>query len=317
MASNQTTIGRIAPSPSGRMHLGNAFSALLAWAHARSKGGSFILRLEDLDERCRRPEHHEGLLEDLSWLGLDWDGEPSLQTDRVQAYHYALEAIEKRAEVYPCFCSRADLHVASAPHASDGSVLYQGTCRALDDAEREQRMEDHRYALRLHVPDKVVSFDDEIQGPYEQDLTSECGDFVVQRSDGVYAYQLACVVDDIHSGVTDIVRGSDLLASTPRQLYLYELLDAPMPRYAHHPMLLAPDGRRLSKRDGDLEIASLRERGFAAADIVGYLAHLAGQSAEPTPLLASELLESFDIGTVPAADVIVDSESLIEHGFVQ
>lgn len=310
MSAQRSTVGRIAPSPSGRMHLGNAFSALLAWAHARSRGGSFVLRLENLDERCRPKEHAEGVLEDLTWLGIDWDDDPVIQSDRIAAYDAALDAIGEKTELYPCFCTRSDLHVASAPHASDGSILYPGTCYGLDEGEREERMQTRRHALRLHVPDETIGFVDAIQGPYAQNLAANCGDFVLRRSDGVHAYQLVCVVDDAFSGVTDIVRGSDLLSSTPRQLLLYELLDAEPPRYAHHPLLLAPDGRRLSKRDGDLEIASLRERGVSSEEIVGHVATWAGQIDAPQPMTAAELANVFDLEKVPTDDLVVSLDSL-------
>lgn len=310
MSHDEHIIGRIAPSPSGYMHLGNAFSALLAWAFARSAAGNFIVRLEDLDERCQNPVYVQALLDDLRWLGIDWDGEPLVQTTRVHAYEEALERIAGHAELYPCFCSRADLHAASAPHASDGTPLYAGTCYVMDPALRDVRAASQRHALRLHVPDEVVSFVDAIQGPYAQNLASECGDFVLRRSDGVFAYQLVCVVDDIASGVTQVVRGSDLLSSTPRQVLLYELLGAPVPQFAHHPLLLAADGRRLSKRDGDSTIASMRERGISPDTIIGYLAHLAGQVAAGERMSAGELVEVFDADRIPREDMRVDLSCL-------
>lgn len=306
MGNGIRIIGRIAPSPSGEMHLGNAFSALLAWAFARSAGGAFVVRLENLDERCQNPALAQGVLDDLRWLGIDWDDDPLVQTERLHAYEKALERIGEKVELYPCFCSRADLHAASAPHASDGTPLYAGTCYRLDAAERDARAATHRHALRLHVPGEKVSFVDEIQGSYEQDLASECGDFVVRRSDGVFAYQLVCVVDDIAQSVTQVVRGSDLLSSTPRQILLYELLDASVPSFAHHPLLLAHDGRRLSKRDGDSTIAGMRERGITPQAIVGYLAHLAGQVEAGEYLSAAELPDVFDAAKIPREDMAVD-----------
>lgn len=317
MSSASSMVGRIAPSPSGRMHLGNAFSALLAWAQARSQNGSFVLRLENLDERCRPTAHSDGLLEDLAWLGIDWDEDPVVQTQRLQAYEDALHAIAEVAELYPCFCTRADLHVAQAPHASDGTVLYPGTCYAMDEETRASRAETSRHATRLHVPDTTIAFVDQIQGPYEQNLSADCGDFVLRRSDGVYAYQLVCVVDDIFSGVTDIMRGSDLLSSTPRQILLCEMLEAAPPRYAHHPLLLAPDGRRLSKRDGDLEIAALRARGVRSEDLVGHLAFLAGLIDEPEAMSAEETARIFDVSRVKKGDIIVTAQDLEEQGFVR
>ena len=196
MGRDGRIVGRIAPSPSGLMHLGNAFSALLAWAFARSENGEFVVRLENLDERCQNPAYVKGVLDDLRWLGIEWDGEPFMQTERVAAYEVALGHIADKAELYPCFCSRADLHAASAPHASDGTPLYAGTCFSMDPDERDALALERRHALRLHVPDETISFVDAIQGPYAQNLASECGDFVLRRSDGVFAYQLVCVVDD-------------------------------------------------------------------------------------------------------------------------
>lgn len=306
MGRDRRIIGRIAPSPSGLMHLGNAFSVLLAWAFARSENGKFVVRLENLDERCQNPMYVQGLLEDLHWLGIDWDGGPVVQTERVPAYEKALGHIAEKAELYPCFCSRADLHAASAPHASDGTPLYAGTCYRMEASERAALADERRFALRLHVPDETIFFVDAIQGPYEQRLASECGDFVLRRSDGVFAYQFVCVVDDIASGVTQVVRGHDLLSSTPRQMLLYELLDAPMPEFAHHPLLLASDGRRLSKRDGDCTIADLRERGIASEAIIGYLAHLAGQVEVGECMSAVELLDIFDASRIPREDIRVD-----------
>lgn len=310
MASNETTKGRIAPSPSGRMHLGNAFSALLAWAHARSQDGGFLLRLEDLDERCRKPDLVEGLVDDLRWLGVDWDEEPVVQSRDIGRYEDALERIESRALVYPCFCSRADLHAASAPHASDGTPIYAGTCLELGEDEARERAARERHALRLHVPDEVVSFVDELQGACSQHLPTECGDFVLRRSDGVFAYQLACVVDDAASGVTEIVRGRDLISSTPRQMLLYGLLDAQAPRYAHHPLLLAQDGRRLAKRDDDLAVASLRAKGASPQDVIGHVAFLAGQIEALQPMDAGELVEIFDASRIPRADVVVTADDV-------
>lgn len=292
------------------MHLGNAFSALLAWAHARSQDGGFVLRLEDLDERCRKPELVEGVVDDLRWLGIDWDEDPVVQSTDLGRYEDALRAIESRAVVYPCFCSRADLHAASAPHASDGTPLYAGTCFQLGENEARRRSATERHALRLHVPDEVISFDDELQGAQSQHLPTECGDFVLRRSDGVFAYQLACVVDDMASGVTEVVRGSDLISSTPRQMLLYRLLDAQAPRYVHHPLLLAEDGRRLAKRDEDLTIASLRERGASAQDVVGHVAYLAGQIENPQPMSAAELVEAFDASRIPRKDVVVSTADI-------
>lgn len=268
------------------------------------------MRLEDLDERCQNPANAQGIIDDLRWLGIDWDGEVVVQTDRIAAYRQALEHISGKAELYPCFCSRADLHAASAPHASDGTPIYGGACYRMDAKRREETASGRRHALRLHVPEKTVSFIDAIQGAYEQDLAAECGDFVVRRSDGVFAYQLVCVLDDIESGVTQVVRGSDLLSSTPRQILLHEILDAPVPHYAHHPLLLAHDGRRLSKRDGDSTVAGMRQRGVHPEAVVGYLAYLAGQTEDMERMSAFELIDAFDASRIPQDDIEADVRCL-------
>ena len=244
------TVGRFAPSPSGRMHLGNVFSAMMAWLSVRSAGGEMVLRIEDLDpDRCR-PEYAEQLKRDLAWLGLDWDREQTPQSRRTEDYRAQFARLEALGRVYPCYCTRSELHAASAPHASDGNVIYAGTCRALTPAERAEKT--RRPAWRLRVPDRDTAFRDGVQGVYRENLAHDCGDFIIRRSDGVYAYQLAVVTDDAEAGVTQIVRGQDLLSSTPRQLYLQELLGLPAPDYYHVPLLTAPDGRRLSKREREL-----------------------------------------------------------------
>ena len=295
-----TVVGRFAPSPSGRMHLGNVWSALLSWLSVRSAGGEMVLRMEDLDpDRCR-PEYVAQLREDLRWLGLDWDREQPQQSTRTEAYAEAFESLRERGLVYPCYCSRADLHAASAPHASDGRVLYAGTCRRLTEAQRQQQTK--RPAWRLEVPDREYGFTDGLQGNFSENLARECGDFIVRRADGVYAYQLAVVTDDADGGITQVVRGRDLLESTPRQLYLYELLGKTAPEFCHVPLLLAPDGRRLSKRERDLDLGNLRER-YTPQRILGYLAALANLIPMGETASATELIPLFDWKRVPQADI--------------
>ena len=240
--------GRFAPSPSGRMHLGNLWSCLLAWLAARSQGGRMVLRLEDLDpDRCTQ-DWCSQVMRDLEWLGLDWDNEPVYQSRRTDIYRTAFARLEERGLVYPCYCTRAERLAASAPHRSDGVVIYDGRCRRLSSQEREELSRTRRPAWRVEVPEETVSFVDRIQGPFSQNLAHECGDFILRRSDGVYAYQLAVVVDDALMGVTQVVRGRDLLDSTPRQIWLARALGAQeVPQYGHIPLLLASDGRRLSK----------------------------------------------------------------------
>ncbi len=299
--------GRFAPSPSGRMHLGNLFSALLAWLSVRSVGGRMLLRIEDLDpDRCRR-EYALQLMDDLSWLGLDWDGEPCWQSERTELYARAFRRLEERGLIYPCYCTRAERLAASAPHRSDGERIYDGRCRRLTPEQRTELARTRRPAFRVRVPEQEICFTDLCRGPQREDLARDCGDFILRRSDGVYAYQLAVVVDDGSAGVTQVVRGSDLLSSTARQLWLYRLLDLPAPEFAHVPLLLAPDGRRLSKRDGDLDVGALRTR-FSPAQLLGRLALLAGLQAGPDPVTPAELAGNFSWGRVPRADIVVRPE---------
>ena len=284
-------VGRFAPSPSGRMHLGNVFAAMMAWLYARSAGGELLLRIEDLDpDRCR-PEYAEQLKDDLRWLGLDWDREGQRQSLRSEVYGEAFRQLEEQGLLYPCFCTRAELHAASAPHASDGTPVYAGTCRNLTEEERAART--RRPAWRLQVPDRIYGFTDGLQGRFDENLAKECGDFIVRRSDGVYAYQLAVVVDDAAMGVTQVVRGRDLLGSTPRQIYLQQCLGLPTPDYVHVPLLLSEDGRRLSKRDRDLDLGVLRQQ-VRPEEILGLLAHAAGILPQPEAVSAGELCAIFD-----------------------
>lgn len=309
--------GRFAPSPSGRMHLGNLFSSLLAWLSARSAGGSVVLRIEDLDtERCPST-YSRRLADDLRWLGLYWDegyevggpDGPYEQSRRTERYDAALRTLEEQGLVYPCYCSRAERLAASAPHRSDGVNAYDGKCRALTAADREKlERAGRRFAWRMAVPDRAVGFTDGNMGYFEENLAYGYGDFIVRRSDGVYAYQLAVVVDDAAMGVTQVVRGGDLLDSTPRQIWLYELLGLTPPEFFHVPLLLASDGRRLSKREGDLGMDALRER-FTAEELIGKLAFLAGLQSAPEPISAAGLVPAFSWARVRTEDIYV-SEGL-------
>ena len=296
-------VGRFAPSPSGRMHLGNVFSAMMAWLSVRSQGGEMILRIEDLDpDRCRA-EYAETLKDDLLWLGLDWDREQIPQSLRTEAYAEVFGDLKARDLVYPCYCTRTELHAASAPHASDGRVLYAGTCRNLSEAEKAAKTK--APAWRLKVPDAEVTFTDRLQGVYTENLQNDCGDFIVRRADGVYAYQLAVVTDDAEGGVTEVVRGMDLLSSTPRQLYLYELLDKKPPKFIHVPLLVAPDGRRLSKREKDLDMGALRKL-HTAEEILGGLSYLAGLTERYEPMSAAELAKVFDWKNVKRDFIVME-----------
>ncbi len=247
---------------------------------------------------------------DLAWLGLVWDeggskggpDGPYYQSQRDEIYLSYFETLEKQGLVYPCFCSRAQLHAASAPHREDGTPVYPGTCRRLTEAQRREKAAQRKPAMRLVVPDETVEFTDGHLGLYRENLKTDCGDFVLRRSDGVFAYQLAVVVDDALMGVTQVVRGADLLESTPRQLYLYRLLGLPAPRFYHLPLLLASDGRRLSKRDGDVSLEQLQSR-YTAPEIIGRLAFLAGLLETPEPATPQELLAVFDWAKVPQTDI--------------
>ena len=299
--AEQKTVGRFAPSPSGRMHLGNVWACLLAWLAARSAGGAVVLRLEDLDPGRCRPEYCDQVMRDLEWLGLGWDGEPVYQSRRTQAYAQAFQELERQGLIYPCFCTRAQRLAASAPHRSDGAVVYDGRCARLTPEQRAELSRTRRPAWRVRVPEKTITFRDLLQGEYGEDLKRDCRDFIRRRSDGVYAYQLAVVVDDAWMGVNQVVRGSDLLDSTPRQLWLQEALGLPHPEYGHVPLLLAPDGRRLAKRDRDQELDALKAR-YTAPELVGRLAHLAGLIPEPAPVTPAELVPLFSWEKLPKED---------------
>ena len=298
------TTGRYAPSPSGRMHLGNLMCCLLAWLSAKSKGGQVLLRIEDLDtQRCPRV-FADAIIDDLAWLGLAADGPqpPVYQSERAEIYQHYYDILACRGLVYPCFCSRSQLHAASAPHRSDGQVIYAGTCRSLTPAEAAERRKTRAPAWRVQVPDETIAFTDGHLGPYAENLARDCGDFYLRRADGVFAYQLAVVVDDARMGVTEVVRGADLLSSTARQLYLYRLLGLPAPKFAHCPLLLAPDGRRLSKRDGDQSLENLRAK-YTAQEIVGRLAFAYGLQPEPAPRTPESLIPDFSWDKVPKQDI--------------
>lgn len=299
-------VGRFAPSPSGRMHLGNIFSCLCAWLSARSQGGQIVLRIEDLDDRCKKPEVTAQLIDDLAWLGLTWNRGPFYQHERIELYEDALEQLRTKGLTYPCFCTRAELHAASAPHASDGTPVYRGTCRELSAEEVARRSALRAPATRLRVPDvddvahDAIEFVDRTYGAHCEALAAECGDFLVRRSDGVFAYQLAVVVDDAAMGVTEVVRGCDLLGSTARQIYLQRLLGLPTPTYAHIPLLVAPDGRRLSKRDRDLDMGELRQRFGTPEALLGWLAGQTGVAPSCDPRSADELAALFNWDAIRA-----------------
>ena len=280
-------VGRFAPTPSGRMHLGNVFAALIAWLSVRSRGGHLVLRMEDLDTQRTSAEFAETLRGDLIWLGLDWDLETPPQSQRSRTYDRYFEILRDKGLLYPCYCTRSQLHNVNAPHLSDGTYVYPGTCRDLKEPPPGRKP-----SWRVKVPEGVWTVNDLAQGTFTQDLTTDCGDFVVRRADGVYVYQLAVTVDDGEAGVTEVVRGLDLLGSAPRQMYLQQLFGFPHPQYGHVPMLLAPDGRRLSKRDQDLDLGQLQKY-TTAEHVLGILAHAAGIIDRSEPVSAAELAKEF------------------------
>ena len=296
--TNAPVVGRFAPTPSGRMHLGNVTAALCAWAGARSAGGRIIMRIEDLDPRASSHERAELLQRDIEWLGMNWDDGPLYQSERLDLYEEALARLTEKGLTYPCFCSRAELHAATAPHASDGTYVYAGTCRNLTEAEVAERSARRPPAIRLRVPDAsspeaLIAFDDLVCGHVSENIATECGDLIVRRSDGVFAYQLAVVVDDLGMGVTQVVRGNDLLGSVARQMHIARLLGGTAPTYAHVPLLVSGDGRRLSKRDRDLDLGAMREAGATPADVVGRVAALLGMAEPGEPVTADEFVRRF------------------------
>lgn len=299
-------IGRFAPTPSGRMHLGNVFAALVAWLAVRSANGALVLRMEDLDTQRTSAEFAEILRSDLRWLGLDWDTETPPQSERSAAYDRYFEKLRDLGLIYPCYCTRSQLHSVNAPHLSDGTYVYPGTCRAMPQAQRAAQT--RAPAWRVCVPDRTWRLADRIQGDYACNLACECGDMVVRRADGVYVYQLAVTVDDGEAGVTQVVRGMDLLSSAPRQMYLQELLGFPHPEYAHVPMLLAPDGRRLSKRDRDLDLGALRAR-VTPQQLLGALSYSAGLIDCSEPVSAIELAGEFSFSKLRREAIYLDADA--------
>lgn len=300
-------VGRFAPTPSGRMHLGNVFAALIAWLSVRSRDGEMVLRMEDLDTQRTSAEYAETLRDDLRWLGFTWDRETPAQSQRSAVYDKYFEILREKGLLYPCYCTRSQLHSVNAPHLSDGTYVYPGTCRNLTEGERAAF---HRApAWRVVVPDRVWTVEDKIQGTYRCNLATECGDMVVRRADGVYVYQLAVTVDDGEAGITEVVRGMDLLSSAPRQMYLQELFGFAHPEYAHVPMLLAPDGRRLSKRDRDLDLGILRQR-LTREELLGVLAFAAGLIDQEVSVSLKELTKEFSWKKLSGDHIFLDPTRL-------
>jgi glutamyl-tRNA synthetase len=303
--------GRFAPSPTGRLHLGNIRSALLGWLQARAHGGAFLLRIEDLDRARCKPQFVDDLFRDLEYLGLTWDETPLYQSQRDEAYAEALDALAKAGRIYPCFCSRAEiLRAASAPHGlSEEGPRYPGTCAHLPAEAAAERGRERSFALRFRPRPGVTEFVDLLHGAYAQNVEAVVGDFVVRRNDGVASYQLAVVVDDAHSHITHVLRGDDLLSSTPRQLQLFSALGRGAPQYAHVPLLLGTDGKRLAKRAGAFAVTELREAGVPAEKVVGLLALWSGLG-DGGPVKAADLVPGFTLQRVPRTSVTAREEDI-------
>ena len=298
---NQKNIrGRFAPSPTGRMHLGNVYSALISWLSAKGKGGEWLLRIEDIDPDRSHKSYAEQIMEDLQWLGLEWDGVPVFQSDRNDIYQHYYDVLKQKRLTYPCYCSRNDILATQAPHESDGRVVYKGTCR------NKPLRPDVPAATRMKVPSKTVSFVDGHYGQQQVDLEKQVGDFIIRRKDGAWAYQLAVVVDDALMGINEVVRGRDLLLSSPQQIYLFEQLGFVAPDYYHIPLLCNDSHLRLSKRDQSLDMGHLRKT-YSSQEIIGRIAYYAGLISAFIPISPNDLLHDFSWDKIPTEDIVVQN----------
>lgn len=314
MSAGPRIIGRLAPSPTGAQHVGNARTYLIAWLSARSQGGRVVLRIEDIDSPRVKAGAAEAACEDLRWLGLDWDDGPIVQTTRLPLYQAALEKLKAQELVYPCTCTRTDVErAASAPHLEHEGPIYPGTCagRRVADADTLTGP----YSWRFRAGRETIAFDDGLHGPLAQNLHEIGGDFVIWKSAGTPAYQLAVVVDDADQHVTEVIRGDDLIPSTPRQIVLYRALGLPPPRFTHVPMVVGPDGRRLAKRHGDTRLAALREAGVAAPSLVGLLAYSCGWLDAIEPIRCEDLLPRFQLAAIPRQPFVLTRELLACIGY--
>ena len=309
--------GRFAPSPTGALHLGNARTALLAWLQARAAGGAFVMRVEDLDFGRVRPGIMQTQLDELRWLGLDWDEGPDtggphapyIQSQRSGVYDGALRRLAERGLLFECDCSRRDIAAAaSAPHAGEEGPRYPGRCRERPVDPSAPSLLAHgrsRVALRMRVEPGETCFADLLMGRCCYDPSAETGDFVVRRKDGAAAYQLAVVVDDDAMRITHVVRGGDLLSSTARQILLYRALGLPEPRFLHVPLMLGDDGERLAKRHGSVSLGELRARGVAPRRVAGWLASTCGLADEGEDVSANDLVTRFSIGRIPREPTVI------------
>jgi glutamyl-tRNA synthetase len=306
----ETVVGRLAPSPTGGLHLGHARTFLIAWLAARHAGGNVILRIDDLDASRVRAEATDQAVDDLRWLALDWDDGPYFQSERSDVYIDSLEQLKAAELVYPCTCSRAEIErAATAPHAEDEGPTYPGTCshRSASDSEA---LGDRPFAWRFRVPPGPVHWDDLFLGHMELEPARLGGDFIVGRAGRGPSYQLAVVVDDALMGVNQVIRGDDLVPSTPRQMLLYRALGWPPPRFAHVPLAVNPDGRRLAKRDGSIKLATLREQSVDPKRLIGALAHSCGWSTIAAFASPSDVIQRFEPHKLPAQPMIVNEEWL-------
>lgn len=302
--------GRYAPSPTGELHLGNLRTALVAWLFARSEGGRFLLRIDDLDPDRSRPEHEQRQLDDLRAIGVDWDGEPVRQSARLDRHRAALDELARADRTYPCFCTRAEvLAAATAPHGSGVEAPYPGTCARLASGVVARRVAvGDPHCIRVRAEGARVGFEDQLLGHVEV----EVDDFIVRRRDGVPAYNLASPVDEADLGIGEVVRGADLAPTTPRQVWVAEQLGLHVPRFAHVPLVLGPDGARLAKRHGSASLSQLSAHGIEAGHVVTLLAESLGLDVGGRPRLAGELLGGFRRDALPTGDVRIDPTVLVQ-----